>query len=307
MGTSLLQETPMSLACWLQLQVVWRGEPFVSLTEDRCEMNLMWSHGQYLTTFLGADTGIAIEEKTAKHRLRLQRWNERFNDLLSREELHKRSETRRDALILRLLAILTGITLDVNNILRELGWDCFENKLSEALGVAEALVAAWDGCVHGPACAQSMNRTLLMNVRRCRHPKLRRKALSLLSDAETQTAVLSCIAEAIILIDEEAWRASQRGSRDCDCVHQVFICNGHRVNRTCMTYPAHGVAVMQAFTNLEDEMGVPGAKVRIEYGHEDEYTEAVKDPASNHKEGIAVVKIRHRRQRLWCSQIQGLV
>ncbi|KAK2594088.1 hypothetical protein QQS21_008191 [Conoideocrella luteorostrata] len=282
MTMNMRETTFTNLDYWPGLALPLRDEPFVSIDEAYFEMEIIWNVGQDVTL---ADTPVEERNRIRGRQLeRLRKWNGKFKDLISCQDLLRRPESSA-VIVLQIRLILMEIMLNIDISRLESCWDDFDSEFESALTLADDLStrkAISPGHAAPPAAAHArkregrtvsitplLNEPLFLVARRCRRPVLRRRAVGLLirdfyRSAAIDTALFICMAKAIIDIEEGMWKSAQ--TAECGCTRGSFVCNGHRVMKTTLRYPLEGVAELQAVTVNDLALGLGGSSVSMAYG-----------------------------------------
>lgn len=230
-----------------------QDKPFVTLSDACLELEMMWIGVRGFFNAMPLCL-VASSQRDCVHNRRhmirkyFENWVAKFHKFR-----HSQVYTTRDdeGLISTLDArhIILGILLSVDIHNREICWDAFERQFERAISSIETLFEIGDAQStkswrrgEGGSVSYTPSLTKLLHhvAKICRHPVLRRRAISLLrrqrqidnrSTEEIDITFFTQSAEAIVSLEESEWhaRSDQPKPQECICIPGRFICNGHRV------------------------------------------------------------------------------
>lgn len=285
---NMRQRTYVDESYWPGLKLPLRDIPFISLTEAYLELEIIWNVANDVTFIVTPPDDRDLPPREAireTFRVRLKKWEEKFEELILSKTLQKCDEAAIMAFKLRVTHLNLILAIELADL--EVCWDKFEARFETLIALAQNLLNLQDNLRRGNGLVITasnqppgtititpfVNESLYMVAWRCRRPTLRRKAVMLLDhnfsrSAAIDTAMYICMARIIIAIEEAAWSPlSQKNEAiNCSCVCGVQICNGHRVTTTTMNYPFEGMAELEATTINDQKSGNLGKKIPMPYG-----------------------------------------
>ncbi|KAG8411004.1 hypothetical protein J3459_016731 [Metarhizium acridum] len=242
----------------------WQWEPALSsLCEkrffspaDAClEFEMIWIGLRDLFKSLPLLPDTSQQSSIIKRRVmlnvHLQNWKTKM-DAFQYSSPYVRQSDGKLLTILNMRHILANILANVDIDKFEVCWDAFEAQFEEIIVLVESLLfGPKDKNAHGNAkdrlsFTPTVTKSLHYMATICRHPSLRRRAISLLKELRRAERVggknvdvsfFTQSIQAIMNMEEEAWFDTDRRSHPgCHCVAGKFICNAHRISEFQIKY-----------------------------------------------------------------------
>ncbi|KID95595.1 C6 zinc finger domain protein, partial [Metarhizium majus ARSEF 297] len=229
--------------------------PFFSPADACLEFEMIWIGLRDLFKTLPPRPDASQQSSIIKRRVmlnvHLQNWKTKM-DALQYSSPYVRPSDRKLLTILNMRHILANILANVDIGKFEVCWDAFEAQFEEIIVLVESLLFGQGGQnAHGNAehrlsFTPTVTKSLHYMATICRHPSLRRRAISLLKELRRAERVggknadvsfFTQSIQAIMHMEEEAWfDAEKRRHPGCHCVAGEFICNAHRVSEFQIKY-----------------------------------------------------------------------
>lgn len=229
-------------------------KPFFSPADACLEFEMIWIGLRDLFKSLPLLPDTSQQGSIVKRRVilnvHLQNWKNKM-DAFQHESPYVRDNDTNLLTILNMRHILANVLANVDIGKFEVCWDAFEAHFEEIIVLVESLLFGPKAHQHKNAkdrlsFTPTVTKSLHYMATICRHPSLRRRAISLLKELRRAERVggknadvsfFTQSIQAIMHMEEEAWfNAEKRSHPNCDCITGEFICNAHRISEFQIKY-----------------------------------------------------------------------